>query len=186
MSSNSWNQTLITSQIDGAALASSTTATSLLPGAAKFNMPANLLKIGDQLRIRAAGRIGTVVTTPGTLTLDVRAGASTVLFNGGAMNLNVTAQTNASWWFEAMLTVRAIGTTANFLGMGIWQSRALVGSAAVAAGGVGELVLPDTAPAVGSNVDSTASFVLDLFGTWSISNASNTILVHQFEAALLT
>ncbi len=187
MSSNSWNQTLITAQVDGTALTNSTTATSLLPAAAKFSMPANLLKIGDVLRVRAVGRISTVVTTPGTLTLDVRFG-STVVFNGGAMALNTTAQTNATWDLEVYLTVRSIGatTTATVLGTGKWSSRAIVGSAAAGSGAGGTLLLPDTAPAVGTGFDSTASFVVDLFGTWSVANASNSIQVHQFELALLT
>jgi hypothetical protein len=186
MSSNSWNQTLISAQGDGTALTNSTTATSILPAAAKFTMPANYLKVGDVIRVRASGRISTVVTTPGTLTLDIRSGSSTVIFNGGAMNLNVTAQTNASWWYDAYLTVRAVGTSANVLGTAQWSSRAIVGSAAVAAGGVPSIILPDTAPAVGSNFDSTTSFVIDMFGTWSVANAANSIQVHQFELALLT
>jgi hypothetical protein len=187
MSSNSWNQTLITAQVDGTALTNTTTATSLLPAAAKFTMPANYLKIGDVIRIKARGRVSTVVTTPGTLTLDVRFG-STVVFNGGAMNLNTTAQTNATWVLDVDLVVRSIGasTTATVLGVGEWKSRAIIGSAAVASGGVPVTPLPDTAPAVGTGFDSTTSFTIDLFGTWSVANAANSIQVHQFELALLT
>lgn len=187
MSSNSWNQTLITSQADSTALTNSTTATSILPAQAKFTMPANLLKIGDVLRVKAFGRISTVVTTPGTLTLDVRFG-SVVVFNGGAMTLNTTAQTNASWLLEAYLTVRSVGasTSATVLGTGVWASRAIVGSAAAGSGGPGNLLLPDTAPAAGTGFDSTASFTVDLFGTWSVASASNSITTHQFELALLT
>ena len=187
MSSNSWNQTLITSQGDSTALSNTTTATSILPAAAKFTMPANLLKIGDILRVVARGRISTVVTTPGTLTLDVRFG-SVVAFNGGAMSLNTTAQTNATWEFFADLYVRSIGasTSATVLGAGRWSSRAIIGSAAAGSGGPGNLLLPDTAPAAGTGFDSTTSFVVDLFGTWSVANASNSITTHQFELALLT
>jgi hypothetical protein len=185
MSFNSWNQTLITQQIDGTALASSTSATSLLPGAAKFTLPANLLQIGMKLRVRAAGRISTVVTTPGTLTLDIRFG-SVVAFNGGAMNLNTTAQTNAAWMFEADLTCRAIGssTTANMFGVGKFISRAIIGSAAVASGGVTITPLPDTSPAAGTGFDSTAAQVVDFFGTWSVSNAANSIRCDDFELIL--
>lgn len=186
MSFNSWNQSLITAQIDGTALASSTAATSILPAAAKFTLPANLLAIGTVLRVRAAGRISTVVTTPGTLTLDIRLGASTVIFNGGAMALNVTAQTNATWLFEADLICRSIGasTSATILGVGKFTSRAIIGSAAVAAGGVTSSPLPDTAPVVGTGFDSTAAQVVDFFGTWSVSNAANSIQLHQYELIL--
>lgn len=186
MSNNSWKQTLMTAQIDGTALTNSTTAASIIPPAAKYAIPSNLMAIGMKFQVKASGRISTVVTTPGTLTLDLRLGASTVIFNGGAMNLNVTAQTNATWEYEADLLVRSIGasTSATILGTGKFLSRALIGSAAVAAGYAGAAILPDTAPVVGTGFDSTATQVLDFFGTWSVANAANSILVHQFELVL--
>lgn len=182
MSTQGWQETLITAQVDGTALASSTAATSLLPPAARYALPSNFFAvIGKRIRITARGRISTVVTTPGTLTLDIRLG-TTVVFNGGAMNLNVTAQTNASWLFEAELLCRSIGasTTATLIGVGSFTSRAIIGSAAVAAGGVTVTPLPDTAPAVGTGFDSTVTNYVDLFGTWSVSNAANSIQVHQY------
>jgi hypothetical protein len=142
-------------------------------------LPANFMAIGKTLRVKASGRISTVVTSPGTLTLDVRFG-STVVANGGAMNLNTTAQTNATWLLEMLLTCRAIGATANLMWTGEWKSRAIIGSAAVAAGGVTVTPLPDTAPAVGSNFDSTATQAVDLFATWGTANASNSITLHQY------
>lgn len=186
MSRQGWEETLITAQGDGAALANTTTGASLLPAAARYTLPANYFtEVGKTLRVRACGRVGTVVTTPGTLTLDVRFGTVAtpiVVFNGGAMNLNVTAQTNATWFLEAEITCRAIGsgTTANMLGTAKFTSRAIIGAAAVAAGGVTSTPLPDTAPAAGTGFDSTITNVVDLFGTWSIANASNTITLHQF------
>lgn len=185
MSFNSWNQSLVTQQVDSTALTNSTTATSILAPAARFTLPANLLAIGTKFMLRAAGRISTVVTTPGTLTLDVRFG-STVVFNGGAMALNTTAQTNASWYLEAELVCRSIGasTAATLLGAGSWTSRAVVGSAAAGSGGVGTLMLPDTAPAVGTGFDSTSAQIVDMFGTWSIASGSNSIQVHNYELVL--
>lgn len=186
MSNNSWKQTLITQQIDGGALTNTTTATSLLAAAAKYAVPSNLCAIGMKMQVKASGRISTVVTTPGTLTLDLRLGATTVIFNGGAMNLNIVAQTNATWDFEAELLCRSIGagTAATFLGTGKFSSRALIGSAAIASGYGGAALLPDTAPVVGTGFDSTATNVFDMFGTWSIANAANSIQVHQFELVL--
>ena len=186
MSQNTWKQTLITSQVDGAALTNSAVAASILPPAAKFALPSNLCQIGMKMQLKASGRISTVVTTPGTLLLDVRLGATTVIFNTGAMNLNVTAQTNASWELDLDLIVRSIGsgTVATILGTGKFSSRALIGSAAVAAGYGSVAVVPDTAPAVGTGFDSTATNVVDMFGTWSVANAANSILVHQYELVL--
>lgn len=179
MSIQTWQETLISSQVDGTALTNTTTATSIIPPAAKLILPANFFAIGKVLRLKASGRISTVVTSPGTLTLDVRFG-STVVANGGAMNLNTAAQTNATWSLEMVLTCRAIGTSANLMWTGEWKSRAIIGSATVAAGGVTTTPLPDTAPAVGSNFDSTATQAVDFFATWGTANASNSILVHQY------
>ena len=186
MSLQSWQETLVAAQGDGTALASSTTATSILPTAAQYTLPANYFSaIGKMIRITAAGRVSTVVTTPGTLTLDIRLGtlaSPIVVFNGGAMNLNTTAQTNATWQFQAILTARALGsgTSANLLGTAWFSSRAIIGSAAVAAGGDNIDLLPDTAPAVGTGFDSTITNVLDFFAKWSVSNAANSIQVHQY------
>ena len=95
----SWLQTLNNSPIDGTALANSTVATSLLPPIAKPTLPANYFtSAGKLFKLRASGRISTVVTTPGTLTLDVRFG-SVVVFNGGAMTLTLSPkQTLGGCW----------------------------------------------------------------------------------------
>jgi hypothetical protein len=173
-----WSETLISSQVDGAALGTSTTPTSLLPGAAKFQLPANFFQIGRQLRLTAMGRVSNIVTTPGTLTLDVRFGA-VVVFNGAAMPLNTTAKTNVSWRMEALLTCRAIGssTTANLFGFGNFTSESVSGAIA---GTANDVLMPASAPAVGTGFDSTSAQVVDLFGTWSISNAGNTITLHSY------
>lgn len=174
-----WDQVLVAAQGDGSALGNSTTATSILPTAAKFTLPANFFDHpGQVLRLNAWGRVSNIVTTPGTLTLDVRFG-STVVFNGGAMALNTTAKTNVSWRLIAMLTCRSVGsgTAATLFGMGDWCSESAVGSAS---GVANDMMIPASAPAVGTGFDSTASQVVDLFATWSIANAGNTIQLHQF------
>lgn len=168
---------------DGTALANSTSATSLLPASRKFTLPSYFFdRVGKSLLLRAAGRISTLVTTPGTLTLDARLG-SVVVFSSGAMTLNTTAKTNVGWQYEAELVCRAIGagTSANLLGQGYWRSEAVIGAAAPTAGGAPAHVLPyNAAPAVGTGFDSTAAQTLDFYATWSVANAANSILLHQF------
>ena len=174
--------TLLNSIADGAALSNTTTATSLLPVIAKPTLPANYLFAGKMFRVRATGRISTVVTTPGTLTLAFRLGSVDV-FTSGAMTLNTVAQTNTPWIYDAIMTVRAVGatTTANRLGQGTWTSHAVIGSAAIGTGGAGIQMMPyNAAPAVGTGFDSTAAQLVDLFGTWSVNNAANSITCHQF------
>lgn len=183
MSNQAWVEPFMISAVDGTALTASTSATSILAPASKFTLPSAFYDSvnGKTLRIRAMGRVSTVVTTPGTLTLDIRFG-SVVVFNGGAMTLNTTAQTNVGWILDVDLVIRSVGasTSATVLGQGEWKSHAIIGSAAPTAGGCGTHILPyNTAPVAGTGFDSTASQTIDLFATWSISNA-NSIQVHQF------
>jgi len=63
---------------------------------------------------------------------------------------------------------------------GTWTSEAVIGAALPAAGGAGVHLLPNAAPAVGTGFDSTAAQAVNLFGTWSVANAANSILTHQY------
>lgn len=183
MSLQTWSETLVSAQVDGTALTNTTTATSIIPAAAKYTLPANWFAIGKKIRITASGRISNIVTTPGTLTLDVRFG-STVVFNGGAVSLNATAKTNVTWNLQVDLTCRAIGasTSANLMGTGYWLTESVVGAAA---GTTLAASLPATAPAAGTGFDSTASQAVDVFGTFSIANAGNSVTLHQYSLEAL-
>lgn len=190
MSAQTWQETLATAQVDGTPLSASTTATSILPAAARYTLPASYMAIGRQFRILATGRLSNIVTTPGTLTLDVRMGPSSniVVFNGGAMQLSTTAHTNVPWWFEATLTCRAIGasTTANLMGQARVTSQALsLTAVADSTTTPATLLAPNTAPAVGTGFDSTVAMVVDLFATFSINNAGNSIQLHQYSLEAL-
>lgn len=187
MSSNSWFQTLITQQVDGTAVSATTSQTSVLAGAAKFNLPANILKVGDWITIRAGGRISTVVTTPGTVTWAVKFG-SVEVFNSGALAQNTTAQTNATWNMTIELLVRSIGasTSATLFGIGEYRTRAAVGSAAVATSGILIQPMPDTSPTVGTGFDSTTSNIVDLLVTPSVNSGTNSIRCDFFTLSLNT
>jgi len=175
MSLQSWSETLISAQVDGTALASSASATSILPAAAKYTLPANFFSVGKVLRVTAQGRISNTATP--TITLDIRLGA-VIVFNGGTV-ATVSTLTNKTWQFEALLTCRAIGasTTANLFGSGKLTSSIVVGSTG---GNANTAMLPDNTPVVGTGFDSTVSNQVDLFATWSASSASNTITLHSY------
>lgn len=174
-------QSLISAQADGSALSNSSSATSILPGQAKLTLPANYLDyVGRRLRVSAQGRISNIVTTPGTLTLDLRLGA-TIVFNGAAMQLSTTAHTAVPWWFEVELTLRVTGATANMMGQGRFFCQAVSVSAADPTSGHSFRMAPNSAPAVGNNFDATAALALDLFATFSIADAGNALTLHQYE-----
>lgn len=179
--SKGWQETLITAQADGTALTNSTGAASILPAAAKLTLPPNFLDvIGKKIRVKAHGRISTVVTTPGTLTFELKFG-SVVVAASGAITLSTTAKTNVAWEVEWDLTVRAIGasTSANLMHQGRFTSEAA--GATTVAGEAKSVMMPQSAPAPGTGFDSTASQQVDLSATWSVANAANSIQVHQFE-----
>ena len=183
MGIQSWRETITTAQTDGTAV-TNTTPLTLLPSGARIIIPSNFWYIGKAVKITALGRISNIVTTPGTLTLDVRTGPSgtIVCANGGAMALNIVAKTNVTWSLEWYLTCRAIGsgTSANLMHVGKFMSESVIGSPLPSAGGSGVLLLPSSAPAIGTGWDSTAANVIDLFATWSVNNAGNTLLLHQY------
>jgi hypothetical protein len=183
MSMQTWQSVLISAQTDGAALNTSTTETSILPGQAKLVLPANYLTYGGQaLRIRAMGRISNIVTTPGTLTLRVKFGSIAVA-SSPAFALNTTAKTNVTWILDWDLTLRSVGagTSATFMHSGQWQSESVIGSPAAGAGGASSHIIPASAPAVGTGFDSTVSNIIDLTAQWSVSNAANSIQLHSYK-----
>lgn len=182
MSFTSWMELRKSAQGDGPSLSNSIVATSILPAQAKYTIPANELAIGSVIRIRAVGRLGNIVTTPGTITLDVRFG-SIVVFNGAAMQMSITAHTTLPIWIDIELTVRAVGngTTANLMGQGRATSQGLsLTAVADSTTTPATLLMPNTTPAVGSGFDSTASQTVDLFATFSVANAGNLIQIHQY------
>lgn len=181
MGRNYFREPLMVMNQDGAALTASTTPTSLLHSSGIYTIPANYLAIGTKLKLKASGRISTIVTTPGTLTLDVRFTGGIIVANGGAMALNIVAKTNVPWELEWDLLCRSIGggVSAQFMHQGQWMSEAVIGSPLPSAGGAGAHMLPNAAPSLGTGFSSVAGTVVDLFGTWSLNNA-NSILVHQF------
>mgnify|MGYP001181997797 CR=1 FL=1 len=175
----------------GTALSNSTTETSLMAGntGEQGTLPAKYFeRIGKSLKIRAAGRISTVVTTPGTLNLYLRFGSIDV-WDSGAMTLNTSAKTNVPWILDLEVFARALGsgTSANLIGVGSFLSEAVLASVAPTSGGELTHVLPyNTAPAVGSGFDSTAAQLIDVMAKWSVANASNSIRLETLSIDMWT
>lgn len=175
-----WVGTLATIRGDGPSLSASATPTSILPPQDKAIIKANELAIGRMLRLSLWGRLSNIVTTPGTLTLDVRFG-SVVVWNGAAMNLSTTAHTTLPWWLEVLLTCRAVGnsTNANMMALGRVISQCVsLTSAADGTATMPELLAPNIAPVVGTGFDSTVDNAVDVYATFSVNNAGNLIQVH--------
>lgn len=183
MSLQTWQEALITSQVDGTTLTAAAAATAI-PAAAKYTLPANFFSIGKQLLVRASGRISSVITTPGTARYDVRFGG-TVVFDSLAILLDtVAAHVTVGWYLEILLTCRAIGATGNLIGQGKWTCEDLLGVPATAPKGVLTAILPwNSAPAVGNNFDTTTTQQIDFFFTQTVATGSMT--VHQYSVISL-
>lgn len=179
----------------GTAIASSSARTSLTAAStqARYTMPGNLLKQpGDQLIVEAAGIITTVVTTPGTLTLDFGLSGG-ALCSTGAMTLNIVAQTNTPWYLRMVMTAFTVGagTAAQLRFGGYWLSPASILVPLGATGpGPGGQIVPYSGTATGSSTlgttfDSTVSNQVDLYSTFSVTTA-NSIQLLQYTLTMAT
>lgn len=176
-----YRTTLWTMQADGPSLNTSTTATSLIGTTnPKCTLPSNAWPaVGVEIVVRGSGHMSNIVTTPGTFTLDVRFG-STVVINGAAMQLSATAHTTLPFNFELTGLLRTIGAgTGGTLFPGGWA--------------ISDCLNPNPAslpsevspPVVGTGFDTSTTQAVDLFGTFSISNANNLFVLHKLSVDLL-
>lgn len=179
MSAGYW-ETLIEAQTAGAAVTAAA-RTTLLPSHAKKTLEPNFFRrLGQKLIVEASGRISSLITTPGTARFDVAFGA-TVIFDGLAILLDtVAAHTNVAWHLRIILQLRAVGSAANLMGIGIWTCEDILGVPAAAPKGSLSAVLPwNTAPAVGANFDSGASQTVDVGFTQTVATGSCTLETYE-------
>jgi len=185
MGIQTWHDTLVNGLVDGPTLTAAAAA-SCIPTPSRIILPNNYFYIGKMLRISLMGRISCAVTTPGTARFGVQMGPSgtIVVFDTGALNLNVVAKTNVPWWLDIWLTCRAVGngTNSNFMGLAKFTSEAVVGAALPAAGSNGILNGPVGAPVVGTGFDNTAANALDVFFTQTVATGSLTVHQYMVEA----
>jgi hypothetical protein len=184
MSRQGWVETLVTAQVDGT-VNTAGTAASAIPPAALWTVQPNILQVGSAFRIRASGRISSVITTPGTARYDVRFGG-VVVFDSQAILLDtVAAHTTVGWDLEINLVCRSIGngTNATFFGSGKWICEDILGVPAAAPKGVLTAVLPwNTTPAVGPGFNSAQANAVDLFFTQTVGTGSHTVHTYSLEA----
>lgn len=179
-----WNQLLAVQQAQATLQNTFTTAKSVINAQALAILPAGFFEYpGVAVRVTVMGAISNIVTTPGTITLQVMLG-SIVAFTTGALQLNATAHTLLPFRFSALLTTRIVGgtTVAKFIGMAEVAGLMFTKTAAQTDGVNTETIIqvPTTAPALGNGFDSTAAQTLDFWAGFSISNAGNGIQVEQY------
>jgi len=181
MSRQFWSEQLSWATASGTAIASSTTETILFPN---VTIPANYLQDGRTLRLRAFGAYGTT-STP-TLIFTIRWGgvAGTVLAKSATVTttsgVGGGASMTAPWSFEAVIQVRANGSSGSLMTNG---EVILYTSTAGTAGTVTNYGMPmplasgstgGTTP-VAVTADLTADTALSFTATWGTSNSANSI-----------
>lgn len=179
---NLYQSPLVVAQVDGPTLAAAAAA-SMLPAHAKITLPSGYFdRVGKAMRIRAAGRISSVITTPGTARFDVRMGATVVADSQAILLDTVAAHVNVGWLLDMILVARAIGSLGNLMMMGSWISEDILGTPAAAPKGSLTAVLPwNTPPAVGNNFDTSIAQTLDLFFTQTVATGSMTLHTYVAE-----
>lgn len=155
---------------------------SLLSGSAKnglFTLPANQLRVGDILHIKANGSISSVVTTPGTARFDLSFGVGgTAVMDSSQIQLSIIAQSSVWWSVECEGIVRVASSAGNMWWEGKYWSNNVQGSSIgpTAAGQQAMVGFPlPVPPAVGANVDMTVSNILDFNFTQTVNTGSITL-----------
>lgn len=176
-------KSLISLQADGPTLTAAAAATAINTQA-KVLLPGNFYTtLGEQIRVKASGRISSVITTPGTARFDLRFGANVVMDSLAILLDTVAAHTTVGWELEMTGTIRALGSTANMIWSGKWTCEDILGVPATAPKGVLSAILPwNAAPAVGANFDASATQLVDFFFTQTAATGSMTVHQYQLEA----
>lgn len=187
-------QCLKTQHAAGTLLNTYTTAKSVINAQAQTIIPAGYLQVGDHLRIRVAGGISNIITAQPTFTFQVMMGPANpptiAVHQSQAILTTTTAHTLIPFIYvvNMRLDSEGSGTSAKFLSEADVTGIMFLISGAVADPtlGVGELLAPAVAPAVGTGFDSTVANILDFFVGISVSSASNGIQVYQYSVELVS
>jgi len=153
------NETDGSTQMAGVAVAASTALTASSTETNFDNsivtIPANGLRVGDVIRVRAQG-IATATNSTDTLTAKIKLGSNAVLSTGA-----VDVANNDIFYLEADIVVRTIGATGT-----------VVAAGAVAIGAEGT-VTSKPGKLASTTVDTTAAITLAVSGQWSTTSGSN-------------
>lgn len=194
-----WCQTLVSQDAAGTIFDTYTTSKTVLNQNCLYPFGSNTLALGDTFNIKVLGALTTLVTTPGTVTFEVKLGptANIVVFTTGAIQLNATAHTLLPFKLDIDLTLQLENTTvggnvAKFMGQGVLTGVMFTktiaatdawGRVSAADAAVSEVAInvPITTPALGSAFDSTVTNLLDFWTGFSISSASNRVQIQQYK-----
>src|SRR2546430_11940784 len=99
MSLQSWQETIAIQRAAGTLFNTYTAAKSVINPDALFQAPPNFFYPGRMLRVKVAGGISNIVTTPGLMNFQFKIG-SVAAFDTGNIQLNATAHVTLPFWLE--------------------------------------------------------------------------------------
>lgn len=183
MSIQTWQETIASMTSVGPTKNTWTTAATVINPQALVSLPPNYLYPGKQLRITVVGGLSNVITAQPTFTFQVMLGA-VIAWTSGAVTTNAAAHTLLP--FKLVIDLRCdtvgSGTTAKLIGVGTLTGRQFLisGTGVDSVSGDTTLMVPATAPAVGTGFDASIANVLDFFAACSVSNAGNGITIYEY------
>lgn len=139
-----------------------TTETSIISdtGVGTKTLAANRLVVGSQIRIKASGLYGTKASSPGTFTVKVKNGATTMLTIAAfTVPTNVADQ---NWWIEAVGSLSATGSSGTIY----WTINFYYND------GTGALKT-QTYAVNSTTINTTTTNALDVTGKFSVSDVAN-------------
>jgi len=173
--------------VAGASFGAFTVAKTVIPTNSLCTVPPGYWTVGRYLEVEVWGGIGSLVTTPGTITFQIMlAPGPIIVFSTGAMQLNASGHTNLPFYAKFLLTCQAVGSgvAAKFMGQSLVIGPQFTVTAAQVDGVNSQTVMtaPKTAAAQGTGFDSTVATTLDFWAGFSISDAANTVKIEQYKA----
>lgn len=167
-----------------------TTAKTVIDSSGLWDMPRNYMYEGRKFRLRAAGALSNIVTTPGTITFQLMIGA-VIAWTSGAVQLNATAHTTLPFFIDLGLTCQQFntGTTGTaIMGIGTIEGLMVTRTAGQTddAQGMQTIVIPQTNPALGTGFDGHVVNTVDWWAGFSISNAGNGVRFDEYSIEMLT
>ncbi len=159
-STSAVSDTLFVSTADGSVTNTATEGTLIGTGTGSLTLPANSLKVGQAISIRATGHYSTQLT-PTTLNIRLKLGSTTIMATGDQTPGGSISQLN--WRLDTIIVVRSIGGSGTVMGQSFWEHQAT----AIAAPFFWEML--NTAAVT---VDTTAGQAVDLTADWGAGVAA--------------
>jgi len=188
-----YNQTIACIRKQGTLYNTYTTAKSMLTSAtavegvadAAITLPPGFFYPEKKIKIRFVAGVSNRVTGPDTFTINVMVGA-VIAFTTGAITLTTTAHTTIPLWGEIDLTCDTAGngTLAKLRGQARLSGQMIQQGGTAGADSAtlsNTILMPNTAPAVGTGFDATTTNVLDFHVAQSVSNAGNGFQLWEYE-----